>query len=631
MIHKTTDKYCKPRDSLPNVYEYKSNLHALEIHDILTKGRFIIKQQVQNYRNQIIAFIVITRQDDKMEMYIPTAPSAPVKNIPRIFPDMVVWQEYEVTRDRLTQIATKTSNQLLCKPAFKVIEDGLIVGIFTETNQFIQVSNPVENIIEDGIPEYHVHGYKDNQYYNADTAFATDSTNDSLRTKTVRNITLESQFYTLFRTKLRLVLADYRYKAIRDELIYMIENQQYLYKTKMKRIIQLIRQVLTPVVTFIEFDEDVLKQLNEMNAIIKPDEINKICMLKEDKLCVPNKHLVSGVENENLYYGRLADELIRYSRIRMFILDPKHFLSIGNVEYQVNDTEILYLHSLLLTNDIDKLVPMRKNKYIENIPREFAHPSLSNVSNTSTDVSLKQQYIDTPNASIDILKSACVSNSGPVLVSPQRWHTILHDDAIEHSLNISVQCSFYIIMYVMQERLQIRENIYEIKQRLVGYYTELLQTYFVKICDILEKQGKRQYVNMLKKKQIEVNTMIMNDNYNLTAIDMWIISMKLDLPIIIFSSNASLSFAPTLDWIRLGGNPETDSFYFIRMLTNTQYNLITPPSRLNDLNGFEQMIQSPLYSKKIQSFQEYMQSYEIIAPKLIIRKPRKMKPVDISK
>jgi hypothetical protein len=117
----------------------------------------------------------------------------------------------------------------------------------------------------------------------------------------------------------------------------------------------------------------------------------------------------------------------------------------------------------------------------------------------------------------------------------------------------------------------------------------------------------------------------MNDNYNLTAIDLLVISMNLQLPIIMFDSNGSLSFAPELDWMRLGGNPETDSFYFIRTVSNTQYNLITPPSKLNDLNGFEQMIKSPLYSKHIQSFQEYMQTYEIIAPKLIVRKPRTKK------
>ena len=31
-----------------------------------------------------------------------------------------------------------------CKPAFKVIEDELVVGILTNTNQFIQISDPIQ-------------------------------------------------------------------------------------------------------------------------------------------------------------------------------------------------------------------------------------------------------------------------------------------------------------------------------------------------------------------------------------------------------------------------------------------------------------------------------------------------------
>ena len=610
MINKTTSKYCKPRASLPNVYDYKPNLSALEIYEILTEKRLVIKKQVHNYRNKVIAFIVSTRAEDETGIYVPTAPSAPIKNIQAIFTDAVVWQEYNVTRDRLTQIANKTSGKLLCKPAFKVVEDGLIVGIFTETNQFVSVSTPVENIIEDGIPEYQVHGYKNNQYYAADTAFATVSTPDSVRAQTIRNISLESHFYNLFRSKLRNTLADYKYKAARDEIVYIINNNQYLYKTKMKKLENLIRHVLTPLIAFIEFDEDVLKHVNEMNAIVKPDEINKICLLKQNKLCAPQKHLVSGIENDRLYYTRLADELIRYTRIRTFILDPTKYLNIGSVEYNVDETEMLYLHSLLVAEDFDKLIAMPTNKYVGAISRDYANPFVSTNAQTSTDVPLTEQYRDTAISSFDILKAECVSKTGPVLTDKTNWRAILHENAVEHILSNSVQCSFYIIMFILREHKQIHENIYEIKQRLCRYYETLMKTYKVKICYILSEQGKKQVVNWLTSNRIDVTTMIMNDNYILTAIDLWVFALNMQLPIIIFDSNGSLPFAPTLDWLRLGGNPETDKFYFVRMINNTQYNLITPPSPLRELNGFEQMIQSPLYDKHIQTFQEFMEKYE---------------------
>jgi hypothetical protein len=393
----------------------------------------------------------------------------------------------------------------------------------------------------------------------------------------------------------------------------------------MKKLENLIRHVLTPLITFIEFDEAVLKHVNEMNAIVKPDEINKICLLKENKLCAPQKHLVSGIENDRLYYTRLADELIRYTRIRTFILDATKYLNIGSVEYQVDETEILYLHSLLVTEDFDKLIAMPTNKYIGSVSRDYANPFVSTNTETSTDVALTEQYRNTANASFDILKAECVSKMVPVLMDKKKWRTILHENAVEHVLSNSVQCSFYIIMFIIREHLQIRENIYEIKQRLCGYYATLLKTDPVNIYDMLGKQGKQQVVNMLKTNRIDVTTMIMNDSYILTAIDIWVFAVNMQLPIIIFDSNGSLPFAPTLDWLRLGGNPETDKFYFVRMISNTQYNLITPPSPLRELNGFEQMIQSPLYDKHIQTFQEFMQNYIIVAPKLKQVQERRMK------
>jgi hypothetical protein len=140
---------------------------------------------------------------------------------------------------------------------------------------------------------------------------------------------------------------------------------------------------------------------------------------------------------------------------------------------------------------------------------------------------------------------------------------------------------------------------------------------------MLGKQGKQQVVNMLTRSRIDISMMIMDESYILTAIDFWVFAINMQLPIIIFDSNGSLPFAPTLDWLRLGGNPETDKFYFIRMINNTQYNLITPPSPLRELKGFEQMIQSPLYDKHIQTFQEFMQTYTIIVPKLKVGRIRR--------
>jgi hypothetical protein len=61
------------------------------------------------------------------------------------------------------------------------------------------------------------------------------------------------------------------------------------------------------------------------------------------------------------------------------------------------------------------------------------------------------------------------------------------------------------------------------------------------------------------------------------------------------------------------------------MISNNQYNLITPPSMIRDLNGFQEMIESSSYTEHFKTLDEYIKDYEIAVPKLKIRAPRKKK------
>jgi hypothetical protein len=58
-----------------------------------------------------------------------------------------------------------------------------------------------------------------------------------------------------------------------------------------------------------------------------------------------------GMDNEILYYGKLSDELLRFSRIRSFILEPVYYLNLTNIEYKINDDEVLLLESFIKTEN----------------------------------------------------------------------------------------------------------------------------------------------------------------------------------------------------------------------------------------------------------------------------------------
>ena len=44
-----------------------------------------------------------------------------------------------------------------------------------------------------------------------------------------------------------------------------------------------------------------------------------------------------------MYFKRLADEILRYTRIKNYIFYPKQFLSIDNIPYNLNENEIILL------------------------------------------------------------------------------------------------------------------------------------------------------------------------------------------------------------------------------------------------------------------------------------------------
>ena len=67
-----------------------------------------------------------------------------------------------------------------------------------------------------------------------------------------------------------------------------------------------------------------------------------LCAFTTENKCqiiLPKKNLITRLDNELLYFGKMADELIRYSRIKSFILEPQSYLSFTNLSYNLNDDE----------------------------------------------------------------------------------------------------------------------------------------------------------------------------------------------------------------------------------------------------------------------------------------------------
>jgi hypothetical protein len=344
---------------------------AEEVRLNIVKYKYTILSQILNSQGKIIGFHVNTTEGNIM---IPCLPSAIIPDIPiKYIDEDDLWLDYETTRDLLNSVYEKSNGNIYSKPEMKVIEDGLIIGILTETNQFIQVDPPSENIHIDDLKEMN-----GTNYLLADKNISSRS-EDYKRMKTVKMISLESQFYSSFRSLIRILLNEYENKEEKQQIIKYIENKnsKYTYKYQLKSIELIIRKIAKKNVEFINYSEEVLMSLNDITNCQEPGS-KKYCILRDSNniLVCPKNHLISGANNKVIYFGRIADEVLRYKRIQSFILESKTFLNISKVNYSILENEMILLESLLTKSYFEDLVPRNQGNTI-NITYDMAYPKIS--------------------------------------------------------------------------------------------------------------------------------------------------------------------------------------------------------------------------------------------------------------
>jgi RNAse (barnase) inhibitor barstar len=616
IIQKTTNKYCAPLPSMPKKYHFKKNKNAQEILNILKEYNYDVSVQVLNYQGNIIGFYVKNETNDE-NVYVPCYPSTELPLLDKWWvDDDDLAHSYEDTRNRLTSIHMTTEGKVLCSPRFKVLEEGMIVGIVTETNQFVPISPISENIFQDGLLEIDSHNY-----IIADKVISTSHDSDPLRIEMVRKIELETQYYSLFRSIVRKELHEYNNKNIRKEIIKNMDDHLLMAREKLNNIIVQLRKLLNGKVQFSKIDKKILKDL--MKCVGQ----ECITIFKKEETVFPDKHLLSGVDNENIYFARVADELLRYRRVQLFMLNPKSYLNIGYSEYSIFTNEMLMLQSLLAHEYFEDLIVFNENDYLKQMDYNNAVPSISQ-SYTNQPITIEeQQKIMSIEKKPGELNIDCVQKIRDEVQGNDRsmWKRIFPRPAKEIVFHDTPYCSIYMMIYIIENvnktrkgKMNVNITVSNIKSLLWGAYKEILDenaTHYDKIVSILKMQGKRK----LFSGNSSLEQIIASEGYYLTDLDIWIISRKLRLPIILFSStNLKSLMDPTkkIDWLLLGGNVQKDKYFFVRSpASNSEYQLIIPETELTNpsLNEFYSILQKAIIQGKsdnTKDLQEYLSEYK---------------------
>ena len=613
-IKHSMNNYCSALPSMPKIYNFKKNLPVEQLADMLVKSDYAIRSQVMNYQGKIIG-LVVDKSVGEGGVFIPCFPSGEMGGFAIVSMEANVWNDYRFTRDELADIAKKTGAP--CSPKMKVIENNVIVGILTETNQFVQVFPPSENIEKDGIEEF-----ESTNLYEADKVLTTSREGDQTRISMIKNIMLETKIFNTFRSTVRTLLNQFQNRAVRARLQRIINGVNGNYLDKLKDAETILRKLCKQNVQFVEeIPEELLNQYLDIQD--KNTESKDLCIMQDDKECtilIPKTHLVTANDNEKLYYGRIADELIRYQRIRSFMFEPKIYLNISNTNYKINDDEFILLQSLLTNEYFENLAPFQTGKYIKNISYDFAEP-VESQSYINTNIYDMNKKSDVSNA-MDEEKTKCIKETRYIYGNSESyWKQILPKTARELIMQREPNCSFFPLMAILYERTGKYHNINETKQLLWSAYSELWAENSIKLEDILQKQGKAEIIKKLKSGLADIETIIKSEDYYITNLDIWVFASKMDLPIVLFSEKPLKSMMTDVKWLVMGGKYE-ESYYFIRSPIVVErnsvpgYHMVSPAIKFSDVRGLTNMVNSGMageeeYKKSIVTFDTFLRDYRI--------------------
>jgi hypothetical protein len=388
-----TQKYCNPKASLPRLYKFTRNKTGTEIVKIIEKYKdnITIEKQIINYNSKLVGFIV-SIEEGSGSIFLPCNPSSIMEDIDMEFFDYSdMWNDYHNTIQLLLKVNELTEGNIHCIPKQKVVEYDsvsdkyMVIGIISDTNQFIKINPSIElnKVIDDGLEL--ING---SDYIEADKHITIRGPHDEERIKTMRNVDLESQFYSVFRSTIRTLLSQYENRKHKLDIISILNSPAYSYKEQLEKINIILKTISTDSFLFQDIEKQHIQLLKEITNCYVNCRDKPYCVSNADGSCVikiPKLNLVIGSDNEKIYYIRLSDELIRFGRIRSFMLEPKFYLNLTNMEYKIMDSEILLLDSSMKPEYFAELKPFNIDNYIQNIPYDVAIP----------DPNISQKYSNT--------------------------------------------------------------------------------------------------------------------------------------------------------------------------------------------------------------------------------------------
>ena len=537
---------CKPFKT----FQYKSPLTSYEMIQLLKKNYYTIHYQIVNYMNKVIMLYV---EKEDVKCVIPCYPSSIQSDYEYKFIDVNdhgFYRPYNKTKNFLRKVKRETG--IPCNPIFKMIEGAYIIGILTETNQFVMINKPE---LENKYDMDTLKPIKTTNYLATDIDIMLDDTVDEQRKEEIKILKLETLFFNTFRNTIRLLLNKYENLKSREHIEDLTKNMYILYKDKYKIILEILQKIGKDFIVFEDINISQLfsaiKNISSKSLLTEKECDNEFCMYTKDhKLILPLNGLLStysSTNNEILFYGKMTDQLIRYNRINSYFFKPNSYLSFGSVDYELGENEILITDSELKEMiDHDYKISYQTNKYVHYNTFDDANKITNDEIISMKDIEYQQE-------------EECIKTEGKITIS--YWKSCIPNylKAIKYVYTIS--CGYEMIRHIYRISKPGEElTIENIKTLLLDFYSSFTDTN--KILDILELEGKKTLTQQFKSGNINWTEFIFSEGYFITNLDIWVIVTRFKIPSFIISQKTILETNYNEHIMTLYGE-STDSFIFI--------------------------------------------------------------------
>ena len=312
----------------------------------------------------------------------------------------------------------------------------------------------------------------------------------------------------------------------------------------------------------------------------------------KEVLLIPKNNLLSNLDNEEIYYSKIADELIRYNKIKQFMFEPKIVLSFNELKYNLHDNEIILLQSLLTNEYFENLIEDVRNKYVTfnsfntvepNITQKYDNTFETTVSinNTLTSNDNDENRNETKiKKSIITKKNTCKLHNKCDVVKKFMYTKLKLQFKGYKELEFSdksVDCTFDILITLIKNKGVEEINIDNIKKILLNKYLELSKNNNKNLKNMLHYYGYPEAINF-EKGNTQIEDIIMNKNYYVNNFDILIITNKYNIPVTLYNSKSVIG--NNSDYISLNiDNTEKES-YIIRVPNFYKYKPNMPKYKL---------------------------------------------------